>query len=304
MTTCGDQYPNDPKRNVPRDISSSAATPCSQKCLLWYNYRASSSYMTNEGTRLSIRYDGGGDVTFNGAGHAPEKVLIFSPSLHTFNGAQTEAEVIVQHRSTSPSTDGLLVCIPVVKTGAPSKASEILDAIVRQAPTEKSVSTAPSIADFNLNNLLPKAPYFTYTGPLPYGACAPASSYQYVVFEPGKQGAIAVKSSTIDLLRKAISFSYIVASKGSGVFYNAGGTKSNAFEGDGQIYIQCQPTGGSEEEVVYKETTEEESKDGTDLRFLWYVLMIIVGGVIMVVLYKIVQFIAAKLDDAAADPIK
>jgi hypothetical protein len=32
--------------------------------------------------------------------------------------------------------------------------------------------------------------------------------------------------------------------------------------------------------------------------------MIIVGGVIMVVLYKIVQFIAAKLDDAAADPIK
>ena len=298
MTTCSDKFPSDPKKNVPRNISSTEATLCENKCYLWYNFAAvSSCYVTNEGSRLTILYDGGGDVTYNTESFTPKSVRIFSPSLHQFNGKQMPAEIIVEHLSTSPSMDGLLVCIPVNTDGGNlTSGGTLIEKIINDAPQQEGSSEALQIPDFTLNNLFPKAPYFTYTGPLPYDECAPNSKYQYVVFDPANKGILSISQETLDFLRKQIQFSFIVATAGNDVFYNSSGTNSNAFAGgDGQIYIQCQPTNVADDEVVYKEETGKEDA-GTDLTWLYQAFIVVASGIVMVIIFKIMQFVSTMAD--------
>jgi carbonic anhydrase len=302
--TCSDRFPTDPKKNVPRNISSSTATLCENKCWLWYNFAAvSSCYVTNEGSHLTIKYDGGGDVTFNTESFTPSNIRIFSPSLHMFNGKQMPAEIIVEHLGTSPSMDGLLVCIPVNTDGGNlTTGGTIIEKIINESPLEQGSSEALKIADFTLNNIFPKAPYFTYTGPLPYDECAPNSKYQYVVFDPAYKGNLSISKETLIFLRKQIHFSFIVATAGNDVFYNSSGTSSNAFGGDGQIYIQCQPTGTAvDDEVVYREETGKKDS-AINLSWVFSVLVIIASCIVMVIIIKVVQFVSTLLDSSDSSP--
>lgn len=270
-------------KNVPRDVLSfsgdeNSATECVQKCLFWYNYAAASScVVTNETDRLSIKYDGGGDVTFNTATYTPTWVRIFSPSLHKYNGSQAEAELIIEHTSKSASMAGLLVCIPLSKDGVKTGGSEVVETILANAPAIKNVAETVSVSDFSLNRLIPTAPYYTYAGPLPYNACAPDSVYQYVVFHPSRKGTLAIDVTQITRLQEITSYSYIVAYRGKDVFYNPKGTSSNGFNGEDQIYIQCQPTGEDKEEKVYKEPKAPASGSGNMSEILSTIIYIVIG---------------------------
>jgi hypothetical protein len=280
---CSNAFPNDMTKNVPRDVLSfsgdeNSATECVQKCLFWYNYAAASScVVTNETDRLSIKYDGGGDVTFNTATYTPTWVRIFSPSLHKYNGSQAEAELIIEHTSKSASMAGLLVCIPLSKDGVKTGGSEVVETILANAPAIKNVAETVSVSDFSLNRLIPTAPYYTYAGPLPYNACAPDSVYQYVVFHPSRKGTLAIDVTQITRLQEITSYSYIVAYRGKDVFYNPKGTSSNGFNGEDQIYIQCQPTGEDKEEKVYKEPKAPASGSGNMSEILSTIIYIVIG---------------------------
>ena len=94
--------------------------------------------------------------------------------------------------------------------------------------------------------MIPKSAYYSYTGTIPYGTCG--AQYQYVVFP--KQ-SIQIQKSTLDALGGLIHDSYISVHPGQ-CYYNEKGTTQNGFSGDGQIYIDCQPT-GEEDEIIYKE---------------------------------------------------
>jgi carbonic anhydrase len=299
MTTCSD---TNPSLNVPRDITVASASKCEQKCLYWYNYAAPSTCLVaNEGDRLTIQYDGGGDVTFNTMTFTPSTVRIFSPSLHKFNGNQTAAELIVQHSSKSSSMDGLLVCIPIVTVGELTAAGQILDTIIEGAPPEENTSATVTVADFNLNNMIPKSGYFTYTGPLPYDTCVPTGNYQYVVFHPLKKGTIAITPASLSTLQSIIHFSYIVATEGNDVFFNSKGTSSNGFNGDGQIYIQCQPVGQSSDEVVYKESSGGSSSGSVDYKkYATSFLALVVGVLICYAALKIVNKVISSAEDLSS----
>jgi len=121
-----------------------------------------------------------------------------------------------------------------------------LDDVVKHAPRQKETTTL-NIHDFNLNYLIPKSSYFSYIGTLPYGPCAD-TQYQYVVFP--KQ-ALTIQQSTLDTLGTLIHDSYISVHPGK-CYFSEKGTTQNGFSGDGQIYIDCQPT-GEEGDIIYKE---------------------------------------------------
>ena len=284
MTTCSETMP------VPRDLTIVDSTACQQKCLYWYNYSAPSSCLvTNNTDRLTVKYDGGGDVTYNTMTFTPTVVQLFSPSLHTFNGKQTAGELVIQHDPKSASVDGLLVCIPLISEGEPTLAGEIVQTIIEGAPAEANTSATITVQDFNLNNVIPQAPFFAYTGPLMYDACAATSNYQYVVFQPIKKGSIAIDKTSLETLQTNIQFSYITASQGDGVFYNAKGTSSNGFNGEGQIFIQCQPAGQSDEEVVYKDSSGSAST--TDYsKYVKNALLLLVGIVVAIALVQAVKY--------------
>lgn len=270
--------------NAPINIVKNEAQKCSLKCLLWYKYGNSSCTVTNKSDQLLIQYDGDSDVMFNSIQYNPIEIRIFMPSIHTFDGVRADAEIVIVH---SGSNGGLLVCIPVTSSSNSnaSTGSNLLDDIVSNAPNQKE-STSLNLHDFNMNYVIPKSSYFSYTGTLPYGTCDPSILYNYVVF-PNK--SMVVHKETIKSLGGLIHDSYITTQTGT-CYWNKLGTTNNGFSGDGQIYIDCQPT-GEEGEILYKEKINDVEIRKFNVDWVYALLYIIVGAILMYLGVKIFKFI-------------
>jgi carbonic anhydrase len=263
--------------NVPINIVRQQTDKCNLKCKLWYNYGNSSCLLQNSKDQLILTYDGASDVMFNSVPYKPTEIRIFKPSIHSYDGTYAEAELIIVH---SGGQNGLLICVPITisETSISTKGSTLLEDIITNATDSTEVVTM-NIQDFNANNLIPKSSYFSYAGPIPYAQCNPDSNAQYVVFHY-KQGSISVSQETMDNLGKIIHDAYIPIYEGKS-FFNEKGTIENGFAGDGQIYIDCQPT-DEDSEIVYQQPEKQINLD-----WLWASLFIIIGLCIAWLLGKI-----------------
>lgn len=298
MTTCSDTNAD---LGVPQNLvtyTGDGAHPneCINKCIFWYNYagKPSSCNIANEINKLTVPYDGGGDIMYNSDTFEPLNVRIFSPSLHTYDGAQAEAELILEHTSKSSSMAGLLVCIPISTNAPRTNASVILETIIDNAPRLENERASVSINNFNLNNIIPSAPYYTYSGPLPYDGCMPDSVYQYIAFHPTKDGALNIDLPHLEKLSDLIAYSNVAAvepSESTPVFFNPKGTTQNGFNGEDQIYIQCQPAGESEETKVYKEPSSPFKKSGKDNEVIKIIVFIILGAAFIVGSYLLMNYL-------------
>jgi carbonic anhydrase len=303
---CADAFPNSKTFNVPRNIVSFegdefSATKCLYKCLYWFNYKNSTCNIENESDRLSINYDGvGSEITFNGATYNTKTVYIYRPSLHEYDGVQAEGEIIIEHTNKNATMSGLLVCIPLTSTtGNISPAGSLIEQIIQQAPTDKFEPESSNITDFNLNSIIPVAPYYTYTGPRPYDQCDSTKKYQYVVFHTAKTGGIGISSIKMDKLDKLISFSYIKASKGKDIFYNPTGTSNNGFNGEDQIYISCQPTDtGDNEEKIYQEPKSPLKNVGAGAEIISFIIIMIIGAAFVMLAFWIFKQVMGFLSHA------
>lgn len=272
--------------NVPINIVRQQTDKCNLKCKLWYNYGNSSCLLRNANDQLIIAYDGDSDVVFNSVPYNPTEIRIFKPSIHSYDGTYAEAEIVIVH---SGGQNGLLICIPITisETSASNKGSAILEDIITHATNSSEVITL-NIQDFNANNLIPKSSYFSYAGPIPYGTCNASSNAQYVVFHY-KQGSMTVSQEIMDNLGKLIHDAYIPIYEGKS-FFNEKGTIENGFAGDGQIYIDCQPT-GEDSEIVYQSPPDK----AINLDWLWTSLFIILGICLAILLNKISKGIFGSL---------
>jgi carbonic anhydrase len=131
-------------------------------------------------------------ISFSGIQYVPTEIRIYAPSLHTYNGATSAAEMLIVHspsansaNSTNGSTPGLIVSIPIQIASASSSANSDLTAIF-QAMNGISASTiainasAPINANINVNSFIPANSYYVYYGTLPYDSCG--GNYYYAVF--------------------------------------------------------------------------------------------------------------------------
>jgi carbonic anhydrase len=280
---------------APLNIVKKTAGRCSLKCLLWYNYTASTCTIKTNTDYLSILYDGSSDVMYNSVKYTPTELRLYRPSLHTFDGVHADAELMVLHTG---SSGGLMICLPITsnsdKNG--STGSVLLSEIIKNAPaTGDSISV--NLQDFNLNYIIPKSPYFSYIGSEPFDGCTSSTIYNYIVFP--KQ-SIFINSSTLDELADSINETEIPTHDGD-AFWNEKGTISNGFSGDGQIYIDCQPT-GQEEDILYKEDSSAYKKVNMD--WVYNVVKYIIGFIICIIAWKLlngaitfVKFIADRLAD-------
>lgn len=273
--------------NAPINIIKKTADKCSLKCLLWYKYGTSSCTVQNSSDQLIIPYDGVSDVMFNSVTYNPTEIRIFKPSIHKFDGQYADAEIVVVHNG---NNGGLLICIPVMastNTNA-STGTNLIDDIVNNSP-ETNQSTTLNLHDFNLNHILPKSSYFSYTGTLPYN-CSPGVMYNFVVFP---KGSFNINNSTLTSLGNLIHDSYINVLDGT-CYWNEQGTKNNGFSGDGQIYIDCQPT-GEEGEIIYQEQLRPASLK--NLEWLYAFIYVIVGIIIMYACIAIMKYILLFLNN-------
>ena len=284
------------KCTAPLNIKTAKSSICNLKCSYWFKYGNSTCNIVNNKEFLTIKYDGQGDVLYNTSTYTPTDVHIFKPALHAFDGEKADAELIIVH--TNPE-GGLLVCIPI--TSSDSTTSAALTEIIKGAPQQSDPAKVLNVNNFNLNDFVPKSSYYSYTGN-PAWDCKSTSVYDYVVFE--KSNPILLKADVLKKLDGLISGTSVNQADGKS-FFNELGTTENGFQGDGQIYIDCQPTGESGE-IIYKETSNGKSAAQSDIdttktqKFLLTMLAFIAGIVLMFVLFQVATTILTSAPDEGA----
>lgn len=270
---------------------------CDLKCAYSFKYSSSNSTARNNGVMISLTYDNRSvpPVSYNTEKYQVSNIMITSPSIHTFNGTLMSGEIIIEHVPVRGGNN-LNVCVPFSSSTESSTASKIITDIINKVATNapsQGDSTNLNMADFNLQDIIPRKPFFSYSN----------KTNDYIVF--GTIEAIPLSSSTIETLQKIIQ-PFPLPTPGDMLFYNSKGPLSGVQIGDG-LYISCQPTGSSEEEteVTYDKDTSSSVDIANILNspIFQYIIMILIGVILfLLIFYGISAFYGYLTSDAVKIP--
>lgn len=293
MTSC-------PNATAPVNIVNNPESVCDLKCDYSFNYPNSSLNVTNRGEYLSLKTDAANNppVTFNANKYDVTEMRIYQPSLHHYSGKKAAAELIIIHSGVS-SQGNLLVCVPIVlgssSTSNP-ESSNILDLIVSdvaKTANSKGKKTTVTIPIFSIDKLVPVKPYFSYTGTLPYSPCN--GEYDYVVFSKDNDAFLSITALAYTSLKKVISAnSYTNRKNSKGVFYNKNGP-SNGTSGNGDLYMECLPTGSEGEALVPLVKSSEQLFNTETVKQFFinnsWIYKVLAGILIVFILVKIGSYL-------------
>ena len=293
---------------APINISSKGYTDdCSLKCLYKYDYPSiPSTTLTNEGNHLAISYDKV-SINYNNNDLLVHGVRIYRPSLHTFNGAHADGEMVITHMGRGVS---LLVCIPIVISSNKSEASQTLKFLVEQSASrtpnagEKAVV---AVKNFSLNTFIPRnKSFFSYQATLPYSPCN--GTHQYVVFMP-ENSPVFISADTMALLKKIIIEHDSTIKPEIDYFYNKRGAifVDPNTDGTDDIYIDCQPTGSSGEPIpVPSSNSTNQRSERKPFSFknnrTASIVLIVIAAVIIIggMMYFLIPYIRSWITNRAA----
>jgi len=280
--------------DAPIDITSSNSSgKCDYKCDYKFKYQSSSCVGKNMGDYISLSYDNASSslVTFNLISYSVKEVRIYHPSLHSFNGNKLDAELVIIHNSNTGEMP-LLVCIPIKVSNSTSVSSgffrNVITTMSKNAPSEGD-STTIRINNYNLNSLVPKKPYYSYTATEPYQPCS--EKVNYVVYD-ASEIYLDMPEDVYNNFKKIILENYYNVKSGISFFYNSKGPNT-AMSDD--IYIDCQPVGQSDETVDVVTDNSNSTYGGfslDDLKnndFFKLIMAIIICLVILYFLFGIVS---------------
>lgn len=237
-----------PNATAPIDIKMIENQPtCDYKCDYSFYYNNSSCTATNRGLYISLSYDPSSSppVTYNSSGYDVKEIRIYTPSLHSYGGNKTDGELIIVHNSVTGAKP-LLVCIPINKNYSSNAGSAstvffktIVDTMANNA-NRIDQSTTVNLRRYNLNNFIPRKPFFSYSATEPYNPCC--DNVDYIVFN--SENGLEILTSTLTRLQSLIKENPYTVKSGPELFYNEKGPTPWGGAG-GEIYIDCQPVGSS-----------------------------------------------------------
>lgn len=303
-----------PNATAPIDISMSKIKgKCDLKCAYSFHYSNSSCIATNRGDYLSISYDKSSSppVLYNATGYDVQEIRLYIPSLHSYNDSKTDGELIIVHTSNTGARP-LLVCIPIKSNNTSSVSAlffkTLIDTVASSAPSDGEATTV-NIPKFNLDLLVPKKPFFSYSATEPYQPCS--GNVDYIVFGP-LQGSLDMMPDSLIKLQSIILSNPYDIKTGPNVFYNDKGPSVGGAGAD-QIYIDCQPVGSSDEttEIVtdmgsspYPETISDWLNNPLVRLFLGSLLFIVILYVIKLLLDMIKPVKLEEIPTVMAELIK
>lgn len=254
---------------------------CDLKCSYSFKYNASNTVAKNQENFITLTYDKGtsAPVVYNNDNYYVSAINIYSPSIHKFDNNYTTGELVINH---IPEKGGksLFVCIPIITSSDSSDASNILTGIIESVATNaprKNESTNINISNFNLNNIVPKKPFYAYNG---------TKGLVGHVIVYGTSYAISLNSTILKKLTSIIK-PFPITVEGESVFYNNKGPNDTSVK-EG-IYISCQPTGSSEEEVSVTTNKSQVNYDLFNDPNMSSILQIIIGIILCVAIFYILN---------------
>lgn len=271
-----------PNATSPIDINLSSITGlCDYKCAYNFTYNNSSCVATNRGDYLSLSYDNSSShpVVYNASNYDVQEIRLYIPSLHSYSGTKSDGELIVIHNPITGSVP-LLVCMPIKSNNNGSVVSllfqTIVDTVANSAPADgESTTVALGNQQFNLNDFIPKKPFFSYSATEPYQTCS--TNVNFIVYD-SLTISLDIMPDTLTKLQSIIQNNQYDIKTGPNLFFNEKGPNTNS---SGDIYIDCQPVGESEDtiEIISDMGSTYSFKDFLNspyLKFILYMLLFII----------------------------
>lgn len=259
---------------------------CDLKCSYQFKYEESNSTAKNNGVVINLTYDSRSiyPVTYNSQKYNVSSISIVSPSIHIFNDKNMPGEILIEH---TPVNGGniLNVCIPFVASSESSSASDLITEIIKKVSTNApSEGETTNINLITLQKIVPRKPFYVYNN----------KSTDYIVF--GAIDAIPLSLSIIQTLKQIIK-PFSLSTPGESLFYNSKGPISGLQLGDG-IYISCQPTGSSQEEmsVTYeKNSSSFDFSNITESPVFKLIILILIGCLLFLLVFYGISILYDKL---------
>jgi hypothetical protein len=233
---------------------------CDLKCAYNFDYPETNLVATNRGIMINCMFDNNTatPVVFNQQKYSVVSMIIVSPSIHFFNGNQTNpagnqtnAEIIINH---TPSVSGnpLVVCIPIIQSNDSNEAANLVTNIIQSVSNSANIQGQQVNLNSNitLNTIIPKQPFYSYT------SSDGNNNTDFIVFDISD--AIGLNSDTLTSLQEMIN-PFPLPTPGNSLFYNKNGP-NNSNIGDG-IYIKCNPVGASKDKVPVEYSKNISSYD-------------------------------------------
>lgn len=232
---------------------------CMNKCQYNFKYNNSKCIIKNNKNHLQLSYDKPTDsnpVTYNGITMYVSKAMIFSPSIHTFDGDYADAELIIEHRS--DSSDIMLTCVPIVLDKLIStRSSKFLYKLVNYAHKytySQGEEVNLNLEQYNFDDFVPRSQFYAYKGTYfmyPYNG-----NYQYTVFHKNDT-YLSITQDSLNKLRQIIRHPDVKIKVGPNLFLSEKGPNTGLAPGD-EIYIECKPT-GSDGSILEKRSKSSDA---------------------------------------------
>ena len=278
----------------PIDIDmTKIAGKCDLKCSYNFRYNNSSCVATNRSDYISLTYDTSSvpPVKYNSGNYSVSEIRIYTPSLHSFSGQKTDAEFVIVHTPISGGNP-LLVCVPIKQNNSNSSCSSILTTIINTMSSNAPVdgeTTSVNIDNFNLNSIIPKKPFFSYTGTQPYQPCS--GNNDFIVYS--LNNACDISEDTLAKMSTFINTNPYDVKTGPSLFYNSTGPNTL---NDDQIYIDCQPVGSSEDTdtLIYDNSSSPSwnFKSFTNSIFFSILIVLLLLGFVYMIITIILKMIS------------
>ena len=260
---------------------------CKENCNFNFKYNPNSTCkLINKGDYLEIKTDGKNEVTYNSQGIRLDDVRLYVPSLHTFDGKHTEAELILKH---SGGAKNFMVCLPIKTNKGTGDSINFFKQFVSHIPLEKNSPTTVNVKNWSLNNVMPapKTPFYNYIGDSPYPPC----NMQATVIIFDNNHASTINTSDLELIKKTIKSAKktttsqkegFVGHKEGFVAYNANGANDTETDDQSQAmecteYYDTDPT--SSDTSIKKPPIDWSITKSPAFTIIMVLLSILAGGI-------------------------
>ena len=268
-TTVDKEYPINIKESYVTDSNKE----CSAKCSFSFKYQTGSVSIKNvDSSHLELMYSSGrtAPVIFNGEKYNVSTIYIVAEPIHYFDGKDSNqvGEILIYHTSLEGALP-LIVAIPLVRSYVGTTlGSSSLENIISIASAETQAGgdeVTVNNDNFTLNDYFPpkNTPFYSYQGNNFLGSSHfSGETVHYIVYK--KDNGILLNddnNKSLEALQKILKHSFLLVDTSKDIsadndeikekmFIN--NTGALEFEGEDDIYIDCSPTGDSDNDVAFK----------------------------------------------------
>jgi carbonic anhydrase len=265
------------------DTSSTSIKPSANK--LMYNYYIGNCTATRKAKNITIEYDIAdlpNNVKYKNANYVLKLCKLYKKSIHTINGKNSVAELILWHQHASTNSN-LLVCIPVSISLDKSSFGTLIPNETTETSTVKNFDS--------LKSFIPSGDFYSYFASN-FTNCSSSTVFEYIVF-PSSNVVISQTE-----LNNIPTNSYSVSTTSTANIYKhtpqiAGGSIISF--SDDSVFIDCLPIdapeyGGPSVDKIIKSPTSINFSRLKYNKFVQMLLVFIVFMIVMVIFFYSYEF--------------